>query len=78
MNKLTGTERKDLPSKDFAGPDRSYPVENKAHARAAELDAGIAAEKGRISAAEKGRIDRKADNVLRRGATHLRQVHGRK
>jgi len=35
MGKLTGEDRKALPAKDFAGPKRSYPVEDKAHARAA-------------------------------------------
>ncbi len=57
--------RAELPSRDFAGKDRSYPVENKAHARAAELDAGIEAKRGKISEGEKDRIDRKADRVLK-------------
>lgn len=35
MAKLTGKDRNALPAKDFAGPKRSYPVEDKAHARAA-------------------------------------------
>jgi hypothetical protein len=33
MAKLTAADRKKIPGKDFAGPDRSYPVEDKAHAR---------------------------------------------
>jgi len=33
MAKLTGKERKALPSKSFAGPNRSYPIENASHAR---------------------------------------------
>ena len=33
MAKLTTKARKALPSKSFAGPDRSYPIEDKAHAR---------------------------------------------
>ena len=33
MAKLTTEARKEIPSKDFAGPDRSYPIEDKAHAR---------------------------------------------
>lgn len=33
MNKLTTTERKALPSKDFAGPKKSYPIPNLSHAR---------------------------------------------
>jgi hypothetical protein len=31
--RLTSKERKDLPAKDFAGPDRSYPIPNASHAR---------------------------------------------
>jgi len=33
MAKLTAQARKKIPSKDFAGPDRSYPIEDKNHAR---------------------------------------------
>lgn len=33
MAKLTAKARKAIPTKDFAGPDRSYPVMDKAHAR---------------------------------------------
>ena len=35
MAKLTAKQRKALPASDFAGPNRSYPVENAGHARAA-------------------------------------------
>ena len=33
MGKLTGKERNALPEKDFAGPDRSYPINNMSHSR---------------------------------------------
>lgn len=33
MAKLTTKARKALPKKAFAGPDRSYPIEDKNHAR---------------------------------------------
>ena len=33
MGKLKTAARNKLPGKDFAGPGRSYPDENKAHAR---------------------------------------------
>lgn len=33
MAKLTTEERKKIPTKDFAGPDRSYPIEDASHAR---------------------------------------------
>jgi hypothetical protein len=58
MGRLTPKERGKLPAKDFAGPGRSYPVEDKAHARAAK---GFAA---MHHAPDKAAIDRKADKVL--------------
>lgn len=33
MSRLTTKERDNLPARDFAGPDRSYPIQNASHAR---------------------------------------------
>lgn len=33
MARLTSKERNNLPAKDFAGPDRSYPIQDMSHAR---------------------------------------------
>lgn len=33
MAKLTTKARKNIPTSEFAGPDRSYPVQNESHAR---------------------------------------------
>jgi len=33
MGILSTKQRKKLPASDFAGPDRSYPIEDEAHAR---------------------------------------------
>jgi len=33
MAKLTTAARKKIPGKEFAGPDRSYPIEDASHAR---------------------------------------------
>lgn len=33
MAKLTTADRKKIPGKEFAGPDRSYPIEDRSHAR---------------------------------------------
>ena len=33
MARLTSKQRNALPSSDFAGPDRSYPVNDPSHAR---------------------------------------------
>ncbi len=59
MGKLTTAARKALPARDFAGPDRSYPVEDKGHAMAAKARAAEFA-----SPAVKARVDAKADRVL--------------
>lgn len=39
MAKLDAAERKELPKSDFAGPGRSYPVEDRAHAANAKARA---------------------------------------
>lgn len=33
MTKLTAKARKAIPTKSFAGPDRSYPIQDASHAR---------------------------------------------
>lgn len=35
MARLTAAQRKKLPSSTFAGPDRSFPIPDKGHAKAA-------------------------------------------
>jgi len=63
MPKLTTKSRDKLPAKDFAG--RSYPVENKSHARDAKARASGAVNAGRMSKSEEKRIDAKADRKLK-------------
>lgn len=60
MAKLTTKARNALPAKDFAGPGRSYPVEDKAHARNAKARASEYA-----SPALKAKVDRAANKVLK-------------
>lgn len=62
MARLTTKARKALPSSDFAGPNRSYPVEDKAHARNAKARAAQFA-----SPSLKARVDAKANKVLGKG-----------
>ncbi len=62
MAKLTTKTRKAIPTSKFAGPGRSYPIEDKAHARNAKARAAQFA-----SPALKARIDAKADKVLGKG-----------
>lgn len=56
MARLTTKGRKALPKKSFAGPDRSYPIEDKRHARnalARVSQFGSPALKSRVRAAVK-------------------------
>ena len=59
MARLTAGERRDMPKSEFAGPGRSYPVNDAAHAKLAKAMAAKYA-----SPAERARIDAKADKVL--------------
>lgn len=59
MAKLTTKARKALPSSAFAGPGRSYPVEDKAHARNAKSRAAQFA-----SPSLKAKVDARANKVL--------------
>lgn len=58
MAKLSTKARKALPASAFAGPGRSYPVNNKAHA------ANAKARVANKSPALKARVDAKANKVL--------------
>ena len=57
MAKLTNSERKAIPTKSFAEPEkRKYPIENEAHARNAlsrVAQSGTPAEKAKVRAAVK-------------------------
>ena len=64
MAKLNTKTRSKIPSSEFAGPDRSYPVEDKAHARDAKSRASAAEHAGRMTKAEEARIDSKANRKL--------------
>ena len=67
MAKLTTKARKALPKSEFAGPDRSFPVPDKSHARNAKARASQAVNAGRMSKAQEAKIDQKADKVLGKG-----------
>jgi hypothetical protein len=62
--KLTAKARKALPASKFAGPGRTYPVEDKAHAANAKARATQAVNAGRMSPAVKSSILAKANKVL--------------
>lgn len=64
MSKLSTKQRDKMPSSQFAGPARSYPVPDAEHAANAKARATQAVNAGRMSPAEKSKIDAKANKVL--------------
>lgn len=61
MSRLTSKQRKAMPASKFAGPHRSFPINDANHARAALIDVGRA--KG-LTSGEKARIKSKARGLL--------------
>jgi hypothetical protein len=64
MARLTSAERNALPDSAFAGPGRSYPVNDASHARNAKARASEMAGKGKLSESAKTKIDHEADRKL--------------
>ena len=67
MAKLTAAARKKLPASTFAGPGRSYPVNDRAHAANAKARATQQVKKGDLSPAAAARIRARANKVLGKG-----------
>ena len=65
--KLSASERGKLPAKDFAGPGRSFPIENASHARDAISGAVRAWHAGHISEGEMKHIIHEARAKLGEG-----------
>lgn len=61
---LTAAHRAKLSAKTFAGPDRSYPIPDRARAANAKARATQQVKKGNLTIAQKARIDAKANKVL--------------
>ena len=64
MAKLSTEARKKLPSSDFLGPNRSFPVPDKAHARAAVRLAPRAEHAGSITPKQESHIVNSAKKML--------------
>lgn len=64
MAKLTERERKKLRSKEFLGPDRTFPGEDRSHLEAAIRDAPKSYNAGNISKSTESSIVRKARERL--------------
>jgi len=64
MATLNADARKRIPTSQFAGPDRSYPVEDRGHAIAAKGRAKTALRTGRMSTSAYAKIVAKANRKL--------------
>ncbi len=63
MSRLSKKGRDALPAKDFAGPNRSFPVNDANHARAALMDVNKAKN---LTSAERSEIKAEAKKELKR------------
>jgi len=66
MAKLTAKLRRAQPVTDFAGPNRSFPIENRTHAIDAKARTTQAVKAGRITPGEAAKIGKDADAVINR------------
>jgi len=64
MAKLSAGKRKSMPKSQFAGPNRSFPVNDPNHARLAISGATRSERAGNISPAMESKIKAKARGVL--------------
>ena len=68
MANLTAAKRKNIPSSEFAGPGRSFPIPDKNHARLAIAMASRSENAGNISAGTAASIKAKARSKLGPGS----------
>lgn len=68
MAKLTPKARAAIPADEFAGPDRTYPIEDADHAEAAILDAH-GPDAGSIKAKAEAKLDKHPTRVAIRKAS---------
>ena len=67
MARLTSKDRKGMSKSSFAGPGRSFPIEDKVHARMAISGATRSQRAGNISASTAASIKANARNKLSGG-----------
>jgi hypothetical protein len=65
MSKLDAADRKAMPKGEFAGPGKSFPVNDATHARMAISGATRSEHAGNISSSEEAKIKAKARQKLR-------------
>lgn len=64
MAKLTAATRNKIPSSEFAGPDRSYPIPDRSHAANAKARASQQYKRGNLTEAQFHGIVAKANRKL--------------
>ena len=66
MAKLTAKQRRALPVSDFAGPNRSFPIEDRTHAIDAKARTTQPVKPGSMTPGEAAKIGKDADAVINR------------
>lgn len=64
MGKLNAAKRNALPSSEFAGPDRSYPIPDRSHAINAKARATQMEAAGKLSPSTAAKIKARANSKL--------------
>ncbi len=72
MARLTAAQRNKLPNSAFAGPNRTFPINDKAHAIAAERLVGRSVAAGNTSPAAAAKIKATAAKKLKRSGGRKR------
>lgn len=65
MAELTTKARKKIPTSKFAGPGRTYPVQDRAHAANAKARATQQLAKGNLTPSQNAKIQAAANKVLK-------------
>jgi hypothetical protein len=75
--KLSSSARDQLSGKQFAGPNRSFPIEDRDHAEAALLDVG---KDKNLTAKQKATVRKRAEAKLHEGqlASYMKKTYGAK
>lgn len=75
MAKLNAKKRNALPAKDFAGPGRSYPIEDMSHARNALARVSQFGSPG-LKAAVRAKVHRKYPGIKQHDEGRQPEMHG--
>ena len=67
MAKLTAAARNAIPTSKFAGPGRTFPINDRNHAKAAIIDAPKSVKAGNLSPAAAAKIRARASAMLKGG-----------